>query len=44
VQISRIILNGPKVIFRFWWESGLSSATRNHLTTFCRPFVYYACL
>jgi len=33
-----------KVIIRFWWESGLSSASRNHLTTFCRPFVYYACL
>jgi len=27
-----------------WWESGLSSACRNHLTTFCRPFVHYACL
>jgi len=22
-----------------WWESGLSSAPRNHLTTFSRPFV-----
>jgi len=33
-----------KVIIRFWWESGLSSASRNHLTTFCRPFVHYACL
>jgi len=30
---------GQKVIIRFWWESGLSSASRNHLTTFCRPFV-----
>jgi len=29
---------------RFWWESGLSSASRNHVTTFCRPFVHYACL
>jgi len=27
---------GQKVIVRFWWESGLSSASRNHLTTFCR--------
>ena len=33
-----------KVIIRFWWESGLSSASRNHLTTFCRPFVHYTCL
>jgi len=30
---------GQKVTIRFWWESGLSSASRNHLTTFCRPFV-----
>jgi len=30
---------GQKVIYRFWWESVLSSASRNHLTTFCRPFV-----
>jgi len=35
---------GQKVIIRFWWESGLSSASRNHLTTFCRPFVHHACL
>jgi len=35
---------GQEVIIRFWWESGLSSASRNHLTTFCRPFVHYACL
>jgi len=35
---------GQKVIIRFWWESGLSPASRNHLTTFCRPFVHYACL
>jgi len=34
---------GPKVIIRFWWESSLSSASRNHLTTFCRPFDHYAC-
>jgi len=27
---------GLKVIIRFWWESGLSSASRNHLTAFCR--------
>jgi len=33
---------GQTVIIRFWWESGLSSASRNHLTTFCRPFVHYA--
>jgi len=33
-----------KVIIRFWWESGLSSASRNHLTAFCRPAVYYVCL
>jgi len=33
-----------KVIIRFWWECGLSSASRNHLTTFCRPFAHYACL
>jgi len=30
---------GQKVIIRFWWESGLSSASRNHLATFCSPFV-----
>jgi len=35
---------GQKVIIRFWWESGLASASRNHLTTFCRPFFHYACL
>jgi len=35
---------GQKVIIRFWWASGLSSASRNHLTTFCRPFVHYAYL
>jgi len=35
---------GQKVIIRFWWESGLSSASRNHLTTFCRPLVHYVCL
>jgi len=33
-----------KAIVQFWWESGLSSASRKHLTTFCRPFVHYACL
>jgi len=32
---------GQKVIIRFWWESGLSSASRKHLTTSCRPFVYH---
>jgi len=35
---------GQKVIIRFSWESGLSSEFRNHLTTFCRAFVHYACL
>jgi len=25
---------GQKVIIRLWWESGLSSASRNHLTAF----------
>jgi len=35
---------GQKVLIRFWWESGLSFASRNYLTTFCRPFVHYACL
>jgi len=34
---------GQKLIIRFWWESGLSSAFRSHLTTFCRSFVHYAC-
>jgi len=33
---------GQKVIIRVWWESGLSSASRNYLTTFYRPFVHYA--
>jgi len=33
---------GQKVIIRFWWESGQSSASRNHLTTVCS--VQYACL
>jgi len=35
---------GQNVIIKFWWKAGLSSAYRNHLTTFCRPFVHYACL
>jgi len=30
---------GQKVIITLWWESGLSSVSRNYLTTFCRPFV-----
>jgi len=34
----------PQAIIRFWWESWLSSASRNHLTTFCRPIIHYACL
>ena len=33
---------GQKAIIRCWWESGLSSTSRNHLTTFGRPFVHYA--
>jgi len=33
---------GENVIIRFWRESGLLSASRDHLTTFCRPFVHYA--
>jgi len=32
---------GLKVII---WFSALSSASRKHLITFCRPFVYYAFL
>jgi len=35
---------GQKVMIRFWCESGLSSASRNHLTTFWTPFNHYACL
>jgi len=35
---------GQKIIIRFRWESALSSASRNHLTTFCRSFVHHACL
>jgi len=31
---------GQKVILRYWWESGLSSSSRKHLTTFSRPFVH----
>jgi len=33
-----------KVIIMFWWEPGLLSASRNHATIFCRPFVHYAYL
>jgi len=35
---------GQKEIITFLWKSGLSSASRNHLTTFCRPFVHDTCL
>jgi len=35
---------GQKVIIMFWWEFGLSFASRNHLTTFCRSSIHYACL
>jgi len=51
MQISRSIVNavvkavmGQKVVIRFWWESGLSSAYRNHLITFCRLIAHHACL
>jgi len=33
---------GQNIIIRFWWESGSSSASGNHLTTFCKRFVHYA--
>jgi len=29
-----------KLPIRYWWESAVSSASRNHLNTFCRPFVH----
>jgi len=32
---------GKNVIIRFSWKSGLSSASRDNLSTFCRPFVHY---
>jgi len=35
---------GQKAITRFWWESALPPASRNHLTTFFRPFVHYTWL
>jgi len=35
---------GEKDIIRFWWESGLSSASRNHLIMVSRPFLHYAYL
>jgi len=35
---------GQKVMIMFWCEFGLSFASRNHLTTFCRPPIHYACL
>jgi len=28
---------GQKVIIMFWWDIGLSSASKNHLTTFANP-------
>jgi len=34
---------GQNVITRFWREPGLSSTSRNPLTTFCGPFAHYAC-
>jgi len=36
MQISRKLVNGLKI--RFWWEPGLSSLSRNHLTTFLQTF------
>jgi len=33
---------GQKAIITFWWEFGISSASKNHLTTFCTPSI--ACL
>jgi len=30
-----------KEIITFWWESGLSPVSKNHLTTFCKPPVDY---
>jgi len=44
MQISRNIVNGPESNIQIWEESSLSSASRNHLTNFCSPFVHYACL
>jgi len=35
---------GQKVTIRFWWESSLSSASKKHLTTFCKPSIHYVCL
>jgi len=35
---------GQKAMSRFWWESRLSSASRNNLTTLCRPFIHHAFL
>jgi len=35
---------GKKVIIMFRREFELSSASKNRITTFSRPFVHYACL
>jgi len=43
-KFQRILQMGQRVIIRFWWESGLSSASRNCLTTFCGLFAHYVCL
>jgi len=44
MQISRNMVNWPKsnnwVLVGIW----LSSASRNHLATFCKPLVHFACL
>jgi len=43
MQFQGTLQIGQKVIITFWWEFGLSSASRNHLTTFCRSSTHYAC-
>jgi len=40
MQFQGTLLMGKKVITRFRWESGLSSASRKHLPIFCRSFVH----
>jgi len=32
-----------KVMIMFWWEFGLLSVSRHHITTFCKPSIHYAC-
>jgi len=38
MQISRNIVHGPKVIIRFWWGSGLSSASKEPSHHFLQTF------